>query len=366
MLNSRQVFLPYELRENYLNFFKNIEELETVAEDSRYIKELIEKYKKDEENFRKECAGEKANVSYSKFSSLVESFNFIEAIRFYILASFFKEKYVEDQIYQAEAKFERAKEFYEKGKIIEALNTLDSIKVMPSANLKLKSLNDKVNSFRNKLLETKEKFEMDQLLWRRKEKAGYFLNFNMGGNLGFKYPLEREILLITPGLRMGNFGCSFLGAISLYKKYLLGFDLSFWYTTYSGESIDLNPWFYSFKTTERIIKSYLKFLFREEVGVRPFVNLGLGYVHLSREEFTAIRYTWKGEYGDRKIERLFPKEVYFTPQIVSEFGIEYISKTTSSFILGNKVSLSYNFKNVDAFGRVNPSFSLYIGTVVRN
>ncbi len=368
LLDKSSSLLLNDSKQNYLKILNDIKKIDTVSTDSDYINELVQQYKNNEKNFHEEYAGEESNISYRKFLSLAKNDDNREAIKYYLVADFLKAKHIKNTIYKTKVEIEKAQVLYNENKITEALNTIDSINLITGKNLKLNALNDTIYMLKEKILKRKSEQETHKLMWKQKEKVDYAFKLSVGGTIGSNYPLENEILRFDPGLVLNKYGFSVIGNLSLYKRFSLGLDLTLAHSSYSSGSLSSSPYFYNFNAYSRSIQAYIEFLLRDQAGARPHINFGIGYLHLSSESstatYTVIVYDNGHSYSDMRYYS-FPEMTFTTLQILTEFGIEYIPSNTTRFVIGSKLSTSYNTRDIKALDQFNISFSLNTGIVFK-
>ncbi len=362
LLNKSDKSLLFNTKQSFLEVLNNIKKIDTLSMNSNYLKKLFEQYKSTEERFDTENAGEKSNIAYSKFLEFADS-DTKQAIKYHIIAAYLKEKYIQNQIQNAEAKIKEAKVLYEDKKITEALNILNSIKSIPENNLKLKEVKHKFDILNAKVMKSKYEEAQYKHFWEQEEKADYTFKLGIGGIVGSNYPLEHEILGRDPGFSLNKLGISIPGGLSLNQRFSLGLDLTFTYHSYSSGSLNKSPFFFSFNSSSSAIQTYLQFFLREQTGLRPHINLGLGYLYVTSEAFTAYHRPL-GDPEDYTRSTFYPARTFNTLQILTEMGVEYISSNTTNFSIGSKLSVYYNTRNTKALDQFNISLNLNIGIVL--
>jgi hypothetical protein len=351
-----------DTKQGFLKVLNNIKEIDTLPINPNYVKKLFEKYKSTGARFSTENAGKKSNIAYSKFLEFADR-DTKQAMKYHIIAAYFKEKYIQNLIENAEAKIQEAKVLYEDKKITEAINIMKSIKLLPENNLKLKEVKHTFDTLNAKVMKSKYEEDLYKHFWEQAEKADYTFKLGIGVIFGSNYPLQHEILGRDPGFNLNKSGISIPACLSFNQRFSLGLDLNFTYHSYSSGTLDTSPYFFSFDSYSSSIQTYLQFFLREQTGLRPHIDFGLGYLYVTSEAFTAYHRPL-GDPGEFTRSTFYPARTFNTLQILTEMGVEYISSNTTNFSIGSKLSVHYNTRNTTALDQFNISLNVNIGLVL--
>jgi hypothetical protein len=362
LLNKSNVQLSSDTKEIYFKFLNEVKKIDTIQINPSHEEKLFEKYRKDKKSFNTENAGEKSNIAYSKFLKFAD-IDTKQAIKYHMLAHYLKAKYIQNQVQIIEEKIEKAEDLYEDKNFTEASNILNGVKPITENNYKFKAVKDKLDALKEKLMQVKYKEKQHKHLWEQKEKVDHTFKLGIGGVTGSNYPLQREILRRNPGFELSKLGISMRGGLLLNPRFSLSLDLTFTRNSYSSGSLNASPYFFNFHANSSSIQTYLQIFLREETGIRPQINFGLGYLYVTSEAFDAY-YSPITEDQGYLLSTSFPARTFNTVQILTEIGAEYISNNNTNFFLESKISAYYNMKETNALGQFNISLSLNIGIVL--
>jgi hypothetical protein len=114
----------------------------------------------------------------------------------------------------------------------------------------------------------------------------------------------------------------------------------------------------------------MQYLFRDNIGIRPFINWGFGINHTIRQPFDATFVVYaphpyrEGETIVDQITYPIKEKKDTIPQFLFEWGFEYVPKTTSRFSYNVFMAMHYRLKNHELLHKTSFLFGIGIGIIV--
>jgi hypothetical protein len=118
------------------------------------------------------------------------------------------------------------------------------------------------------------------------------------------------------------------------------------------------------------LHAYMQYLFRENIGIRPFVGWGFGVNYTIRQPFDAIFMLSapnpyrEGETIIRQVTYSIKEKKDTIPQLLFQWGFEYVPKITSRFSYNVFMAMHYRLKNHELLHKTSFLFGIGIGFIV--
>ena len=366
--------------------FINIDFL-TILDLNR-MDEYVNHYKTLSDQFNIDYAGENAYKAYDKFLQLSDQMVKTEALKYYYISLFFKVHHFNIVLTSARNIYSQANRLSSELKFSEALDTLDNFTMYPGQNTQLMAIEDSLEFLRQDIFNQ----QMEYGRTHKTDLRTYTLFVGIIPSFQY-YPVVSDATITIE-----NAVSSFLGVIepsslkeihikdipatyrfelslginySILRKLMIGLD--FGYTAFSMKGkektrLDEDNVFYDFKLRSTILKPYLKYLFSERIGARPFVNAGISFQSIQYADGTGGSFIWypypesypagiHTDYGD-----ISKSETRIG--VFCEAGAEFIPSTSSVLLYGFKFGGYYFFHQVSVLNDYNFNLSLYAGLIL--
>lgn len=393
--NINEVKIKYNNHE--LDFY-DTEDLEVLFKSINIVNSLnsenidiyVNHYSTLSNQYSIEYAGKHAYMAFEKFLELVLLNEKREALKFYYISLFFKTQYHKSVLKCARNVYNKAYGDYKEGKYEEALKAINSIKIFSKANIKLITVEDSLKRLQRMIV----KKQKEQSFWNTTDFRTYKLFIGILPTIVYYAPVSDITLKIENAISSfrdriepsnlreihvsnipSRFDHNLFFSINylFLRKMMVGLD--FEYSAFSiksdyNESASEQQIFYDIKLRSYLVKSYLKYLFRDKTGISPYCNLGLGYQNIDYFDAMAGKYDWyeatdlpslkavKRDYGDCVLNR--QKRI----GIICEIGAEYIASISNFITIGSKVGGYYFPERSDFFKNYNITFSMYAGFIL--
>ncbi len=356
---------------NYFNTFS--------LQGADAIKKNNNQFKKLSTLFDSVKVGRKASRSYKKFLSLTQiEGKESDALKSYYIAYFFKIKYTQEELKKFRATLVLAENYFLDNKFRKALKTIQTIDLDVHKNNFLFA--PVIDSLRSLTLKINFQIASQRRLehqWQQKGISDYSVAFFIGGNVAYQKEIRNlnlqffgkdnnKITYVNINKIPSDFvfGYYFMLQFHLKKNIYLGGDLNYTKFSYSSEN---TPQLVFFNFDLKLYSShiYAQYLFRKNLGFRPYVSLGLGFIRAKRNRSNATIFFQAEESNGDLIPRFYyiSSRTINSPQLLSVFGLEYIGSKNSKFVLRPQIAFYYNFKNHDFIGRFNYSFGMNAGVI---
>ena len=350
--------------------FINIDFITTL--DLNRVDEYVSHYKTLAPQYYVEYVGDNAYKAYEKFLQLSNQIVKAEALKYYYISLFFKIHHFNRELTSARNTYTRANQLCSELKFDEALDTLENFKMYSGQNEKLIAIEDSLEFLRNNIFN--QHIEYNRLHKKGLRTSNWFfgiipsikyygavsdvtIKIDNAANAGIN-PSDFKEVHISKIPSAIAFDLSLGINYSLLRKLMIGLD--FGYSTLSmssdeNENAYADKIFYEFKVRSTMFKPYIKYLFSEEIGLCPFVTVGIGFQTIRYDD--AVAGAFGTDYGDFVIKS--------ENRIGSSYdiGVEYISSLSSRILFGSKISGDYFFNKSSILNNYNITFSVFAGLI---
>jgi hypothetical protein len=356
--------------------------IESISSLDRFtINKLIGQFNGFERDFNKYSAGQKASDLYKKYSELVFQKDYQTALKYYRFARHFKINHIEKRKYDISIRLSQAYDAFSELKYNESfklLSVADSLRfkiVMNSAVL------DSIAQLHSKLQYHFDKVTLQEKAWGSEDVISDFMNINIGVSLNTQNALNNTAIdLIEKSLLQPNkgslnnyryqikylpsssrFGLLVAFSYKVKEKLYIGTDIS--YSEFHFKSDEIRDLiFFDFKMNMITSKIFLKYLFRNKVGLRPNVKIGLGYVNLRRPKSKVLMLNIDTENSLTNYTLKKTNSNY--GQFSLGFGIDYLASKESNWIVGLYSSLLVGFDYPKIVGSNHFQIGISLGLIL--
>ena len=365
--------------------FINIDFITTL--DLNRMDEYVSHYKTLAPQYYIEYVGDNAYKAYEKFLELSNQMVKTEALKYYYISLFFKIHHFNTVLTTARSIYTHANQLCSDLKFNEALDTIDNFTIISGQNVKLMAIEDSLEFLRQDIFN-------QQIEYNRLHKTGsrtYKIFIGIMPSVQYNpavsdvtikienavtsfldriYPTDTKEVHISNIPPVIGFELSLGINYSVLRKLMIGLDLGYAALSMNSdynESAYENQILYKFKLRSIIFKPYIKYSFREEIGLRPFISVGLGYQRIQYDDAVVGSHvssplpglpTSRFDYGD------FAAKSENRTGAIFEIGVEYLTSTTTDLMFGSKIAGDYFFNQSNMLNNYNITFSVYAGLIL--
>jgi hypothetical protein len=371
-LTKRQKVDYLNFKKTYTSIGKNISNFESLDELSR--NNLINQYLKFETRFDSLSAGIKSYTLYQTFKTFSEKGEKVNAIKFYLIAYFFKGKYIRQTIHFVRNSIKIAYKNYDNNYFDKTITNISRLFEI-NRNISLPpSIVDSLIILQSKIRSKEEIIERNEHFWEDERLVKNNLNFTIGFHLirqnainnnllEFKQKIGKKSELVNIEYISGKLIWQYSARIDyrVLNSLFLGVDIKYSEFTYSSKNI-LDLVFFDFKLQNYSSHFFFKYQSRYYVGLRPYITLGLGYLISQREKTDGIILKFADDLDTPPTALYYdvPNKVYKFSQVLYEAGLDYLPAPNLPIILGSKLSLYQNINFNKFIGQFNFAFGVYV------
>ncbi|MEJ2637351.1 MAG: hypothetical protein P8184_18945 [Calditrichia bacterium] len=345
------------------------------------VQEHISLFKNFRASFDADYAGERANQAYEKFLILCDGDSPQNALKYYYIAKYFKAAFLSRRISDTREILRKAFQYYRDEKYEQALEQVNDLNIVSQNNRALMDLKDSLKMVRKYSRNGLKYLQRQHNHWRQTGTKSYHFSLAAGPNLFYQQavsdewvPVEnssktyKDIIMESDltGIMVNNTqprlraGISLIGSLRIKSRIVLGLNFSYGIFEFSSgrnNTALADLVFYDFKFRSYASQVYLKYLFRDNPGFRPYLNLGFADSRFRREESEAGKF----EIWGSTESGIVPAKSFGNSGIYLGFGMEYISGLSSRIVLGQQVSFIRYFDRMSFIKQNQISISAYIG-----
>jgi hypothetical protein len=350
-----------KIQEAYTTLFEALNHRSNFNEAE--MLERLDQYLKFEPLFEIEQAGKNANLAYRNFVKAYKENNFNEAIKFYGIAYFLKDKFINSLWDKYKFYLSKYQFYYSKSEFEKSLSYLRNIKMLTKERPIFNSQQDTLNVLWE---DNYEKFRHIDTYNKEYKTTKIFdskFQYSFSSQLLYNMEIENVIWPAVNGTRNYDYKIKsipeeFGWGIIFNADYGITNNLSFGFQFRASEYlihyiiIPENLFQFRLKHNVSAIGIYLysKFYFRDKFGARPFISFGAGSVSITRHEVKLFQ-----AYGTAT------KQTKKSIQAFTDLGIDYIFESYPSVVYGFFVS-SYFYPDENGINsKYNFAISLKVG-----
>lgn len=358
------------IRNKFLNliiYFKKLPSQKNEELDKR-----IQQYLKSEKKFEKEICGTKSFEYYNKFLYSNKDGKKLLALKYYILAYTYKtlfiinnRKAINEEIVEIE-KYIRQKEFDKANTILE------NLKIEWKVFLQKEPLYSKVKYIDEKIKKELQNIRIEHEFYHQKYETNYSLMISLGAHFlpystSSKKDQTWQFYSIVGSYQFNyvtdeifhNNGYGLLCDINYYlnSNFKLGLNFEKGRTNYTSVNkitdfhSEFSVKYYSFQISS-------DYIFRKNIGLRPFTGIGIKRVFATREKIE-IKNNFISVYNVYSNEQKFN-----VTQFILNIGTEYVYKEDTNVVLQVISSLYYNLTDSNIVGPFGIYFGIKIGYAI--
>ncbi len=335
--------------------------LSLIAEDGRKSAHL----------YTESRAGRSAAAAYSKFEALSKSGPSVEATKFLRIARMLKIIYTDRTLSNTRRLMADASRSFDQNDLNRAAKELYSITWDPEHRLTEPGLADSLNALSGKVNRALARIEQRKYLWQQHEVVQSSYAFSLITHLavqtpGTPMPLSIHNDTSTLRVTLSEQETRFPFAIgiqvwrSLSEKFQAGVTL---YTVKYSFTTKLDP--RSFSTAFDVRHWYAsvsgRYLFRSSIGLRPYVDLGVGLRGYSQKEAQCVVLTPSADTSEADIPNRYVLDARSGSTAIgtTSLGLQFVPTPTSKFGVSSEVSLFYNMKKDNLVERLYLTLGLH-------
>ncbi len=349
----------------YDDMFKEIAFRASITPEE--MPKYIAQYKLLKNSFEENISGPFAPIAYKKFIDKSDNKEYKEAIKFYTIAYFFKERYINNNNSDIDLNYKLAHKNYRSGKYEDALRLFEYVKSITTDDRLYSAISDSVKYF---IKVTKEKIAEEKLvaeLWQQKDIVDFNVKFTAGINLNFS-PVYKDpdwslkdnyhdVIKITKIPSTVSMSYTYSGNVYIWKGILIGGQYNqgkIIYTPVTGSYILNMP---NCSVTYSAYSAFGKYLFRQEAGLRPYAGLGFGEIKISKSGISGVRDRFYNEFKAAG-------EDFSSPQYMLQLGIEYIFSKTNNVMFDFVFNILNVPQNHNSITNTYYSACLELGVII--
>lgn len=295
-------------------------------------------------------AGDLAANAFQRFFSLSETPDSLETLKYLRIARMFKIRDREQLWNHAREQYARAHQHFRDSDPRFAKLVLDSITLDAVAIPSLASFANSLEILRRRTTEAIKRLEQREMLWEREEKTGRRIMVGLGGKLvhqpdasGRFMPMynDNNSILVVPKRVAPNyrpsFGLEIWYPISDHFMVGAGGNLTrFKYT--SAHTMELI--FFDFDVSHRSLFLGTRWLTRNEVGMRPFLDLcyGLAWFEHDRIVCVAFHESSDPEAAPIPVDYFMDASSYRSNEFLATVGLQFVPSRNSPVAVSSALS----------------------------
>ncbi len=318
------------------------------------IEELIADGRTQSARYHEEYAGKAADRAFRKFLVSADAEAGLGAITYLRIARLFKILYVKKTLYDAHRCYTLADGYLAGGDYEAAAGALDSIQFAPGNNSLLLAYADTINFLRQRVDRKLSDIAKHHDYWERTAAVARRLRFSLMTRLNNQpgsnaFPLVMSNANSTIMVEVKRVSPSFRPGAGLQAWYQVGERLSV------GAGVAASRFTYSSVHTPQFIffefdvsyySAFLggQYLFRSEVGMRPYMSLALGGMRYKYDQFNCIVQRYQAPNGAPVPEEfLVSAGTFSTGEATVTLGLQYVPRHNSWWAISSEISLSRPF-----------------------
>ena len=349
--------------QNTLLYFSKLDSFPAVMMD-----EHINQFKTLEGAYSKDKVGEESANYYVKFIVEAEKGNKIQSLKYYRLAQ--NRKYFMNLMKQKTITtgIEKIKIFLDQNDYINANIVLNSVELETKNNFFNKEILSEILSLK-KLIDNKLKeIEAKNRFFRQTELLNSKNSISIGAlALPYATPVTenqkwifestyndaRYYLLIDEINNFSGYGVTIDYSRYLYHK--VKFEITYGYgkiNAFYKNSVGFSS---DFSISLQSAKLLLNYIFRKELGIRPYSGFGYQHLFLTREEIGYNRnlFSWQDAISKEMVSDI--------SQLVFQLGLEYVSDSMEKYLFQVYITGHYNLSSSKHIGSFNYFAGVKIG-----
>ncbi len=263
-----------------------------------YTGEVIADGRTQGAKFGESYAGPSADRAFQAFLAAADGEDWLKAITYLRTARFFKIQFVTKTLVKAHDDYLLADKYFAEGEYDSADSTLKTIRFDASNHPNLLAYTDTISYLQQRVDRKLLEIEKRQHYWERTASVNSGLSFSLSGEF-INQPGSKALPLI-----MSNADATIQVEISrVPPTFRPGLGLQAWYNlnerTAVGVGVNAAKFSYSSVHTPQLIffefdvaysRAYLggRYLLRSEVGLRPYLSLGLGVMRYKYDQIECV------------------------------------------------------------------------------
>ncbi len=352
-----------------------IEKIKSLPQER--IEAQVQQVKRLKTQFTMLRAGGRATKLYQKFLTEAQNGNLPDALEYYFLANHFRKNHLQSVKTRLRQVLKRASQAFSNGAYERVLQILQNLEFENfKQNYRFTGLIDSLQTLQQNASAQLQKKRQQAWLWQRNEVVDYRLAFVVSGAVRYQAGIEPfnltvedmvkndvrtlQIKKLVPGFAF-SFGVGTL--VRLTQNLLIEGNFHYARFNYSSEYVN-RLIFFNYDVEIYSFQLLGIYRFRNSVGLRTFVGLGLGMVTgLRPESFTLVYGVYDPQRDDyfRESYRI-PKRRVSGLQYVGTLGLEYIPSSRAWWGLRPLFSVLYNAEEHNFWGRFGYRVSAQIFT----
>ena len=327
----------------------------------------ISQYKMLNNSFDEDVAGEQASAGYRKFLEKSDNKEYKEAIKFYTIAYFFKERFLNNNNSDIVLNYKLAHKNLRSGNYQEALKLFEYVKSITTDDRLYTDISDSVKYFIKLTEEKISDQNLEKELWQQKDIAKYYVKITAGANLNYTpvlnnpnwylYDFKGDYIKISKIPSSVSVSYTFSGNVYIWNGIIIGGQYSTGKMTYTPvtSSYILNMPDAEFSYTSYSL--FGKYLFRLEAGLRPYAGFGYGKISGTRSEINGVTDRYHNIFNSESVDMT-------SPEYMLQIGTEYIFKKTNNVMFDFVINIYNVPKNNDSIAGTYFSTCLELGVII--
>lgn len=360
----------YFIRDRYLKLADYFQKLVNYNEDD--FDARIKQFKNYKKSFNTEMVGLISTNYYNRFLDNSTKGKKLIALKNYNLAFFYKTLYLKRKNKKINKTINQIEQNIKDKKFDNANTLLRNLELESGLHLKKEPIHTKFKYLKEEINDELTNIKIEQKLYHQEYETNHSFVFSLGAqfvpfssiiqedqtwyfksntrNYIYDYKIDRIEL---------NTSYSFLMDIGYYSKSNLKHVLTFEYGTNNSYSINkVFDYSSSFDIEYFTFQIGTDYLFRNKIGLRPYIGLGLKKMYGTREQVV-------NDNDFITLYNLVSEQQKFTlTQILLNFGTEYIYSKDNDVVMQLFTSIYYNLNKSKLIGAFGVNFGVKIGYAI--
>lgn len=336
------------------------------AKKLAYKWEVIADRKGQSASYKESYAGSSAASAFQAFLGAADNDDWFKAIIYIQTARFFKIRFLKRTLVNAQSYYQQADKYFGEGNFDSADSALKAIRYDAGDHPALIAFADTINhlqkSVDQKLLEIKRQ----QYYWERTASVDSRFSFSFSAGLinqpgSNSFPLVMSSANSTIQVEVTRVSPNFRPGVGLQAWYQLNKRISV------GGGVDMAKFTYTSVHTLQLIffdfdvaysRAFVggQYFLRSAVGLRPYLNLGLGVMRYKYDQFDCVVKLVSSEYETFEVAA----GDFSTGEAKITFGTQFVPNSNSRWAITSELSWYKPFKEHTFLPLPRSSFSLRI------
>lgn len=320
------------------------------AQTPAYKSELIADSKSQSESYKESYAGPAAARAFQSFLDAADRGDRLNAIIFFRTARFFKISYLKKILAEAHSNYIKADKQFDEGMFESADSTLKANRYEAGNHPALMAYADTLGYLQQRVDGKLQEIAKWQFYWERTDSVDSKLSFSLSTRI-VNQPGNNAFPLVMSN---ANFTLQ-VDVDRIIPTYRFGLGLQTWYRlnerTSVGVGVDVAKFSYSSVHTTQLIffdfdvaysRAFVegKYLLRSAVGLRPYLNFGLGVMRYKYDQFNAVIYRESSGYVTYQVAA----DDFTSGNVSFTIGTQFVPKSSSSWAISSELSWYIPFR----------------------